>query len=207
MGAWRWSGDGALLRAFEGDLGEANARALALWRALAWRALPEVADLVPGARTLLVVLRPGAEPGPELLDALADPPPPARAAEGRHHRVVVRYDGPDLDAVARTHGLSRAEVVRLHAEPTYTVAFIGFSPGFPYLLGLHRVLETPRLATPRTSVPAGSVGIGGPYTGIYPRATPGGWNLIGTTDRVLFDAAADPPALLSPGDTVRFVPS
>lgn len=97
------------------------------------------------------------------------------------------------------------DVVRLHVANEYTVAMLGFAPGFPYLLGLDPRLATPRLSTPRTHVAAGSVAIGGAQTGLYPRASPGGWNLIGRTDLVLFDPLRDPPALLAPGDRVRFV--
>jgi KipI family sensor histidine kinase inhibitor len=95
--------------------------------------------------------------------------------------------------------------VRRHTAAVYTVAFVGFSPGFPYLLGLDPSLRVPRLDSPRTSVPAGSVGIGGDQTGVYPTATPGGWRLIGRTSTALFDPRLDPPALLRAGDTVRFV--
>jgi KipI family sensor histidine kinase inhibitor len=96
------------------------------------------------------------------------------------------------------------DVVQRHAGATYTVAFLGFQPGFPYLAGLDRALVTPRKDTPRTEVPAGALGIAGDVTGIYPRSSPGGWQLIGRTDATLFDVARDPPALLAPGDTVRF---
>ena len=92
-------------------------------------------------------------------------------------------------------------MVARHTAADYTVAFLGFSPGFPYLIGLDPALSVPRLDSPRTAVPSGSVGIGGDQTGVYPSATPGGWRLIGTTERVLFDPAARPPALLAPGDT------
>lgn len=113
--------------------------------------------------------------------------------------------GPDLESAAAELGLPPAELVKRHAAGEYTVAMIGFAPGFPYLLGLDPALALPRLATPRTSVPAGSVGIGGTQTGIYPRESPGGWRLIGRTPLVLFDPLRDEPALLAPGDRVRFV--
>ncbi|KQY52081.1 5-oxoprolinase subunit PxpB [Lysobacter sp. Root494] len=113
--------------------------------------------------------------------------------------------GPDLESAAAELGLTPAEVVERHASAEYTVAMIGFAPGFPYLLGLDPALALPRLATPRISVPAGSVGIGGTQTGIYPRESPGGWRLIGRTPLVLFDPSRDLPALLAPGDRVRFV--
>lgn len=114
--------------------------------------------------------------------------------------------GPDLDDVAAAHGLAREEVVARHAGAVYVVAMLGFSPGFPYLLGLDPALATPRLATPRPRVPAGSVGIGGAQTGIYPDAGPGGWRLIGRTPRRLFDPRRASPSVLLPGDRVRFVP-
>lgn len=114
--------------------------------------------------------------------------------------------GPDLDDVARACGLAPAQVIERHARPHYLVAMLGFSPGFPYLLGLDATLAVPRLATPRVRVPAGSVGIGGGQTGVYPHAGPGGWRLIGRTPLVLFDARRDPPATVLPGDRVRFVP-
>lgn len=209
---WRVAGDCALLRAFpEGDLAEANRAARALYRRLAERRFPEVEDLIPAARSVLVLLRPGLEPGRELLAAMHAEPGPGDAADeagSRLHEIPVAYGGeagPDLAEVAALRGLSEGEVVRLHAEPAYTVGFLGFAPGFPYLIGLPERLATPRLATPRTKVPAGSVGIGGGFTGIYPRATPGGWRLIGRTGVELFDPGRDPPAFLLPGDRVRFV--
>lgn len=114
--------------------------------------------------------------------------------------------GPDLAEAARMCGIGIDELIARHTAPTYTVAMIGFAPGFPYLLGLDESLALPRLATPRTRVPAGSVAIGGSQTGIYPRESPGGWRLLGRTPRRLFDATRDSPSLLSPGDRVRFVP-
>lgn len=127
---------------------------------------------------------------------------------GRSVEVPVRYggdEGPDLDAVAQHTGLSPHDVVRRHAAAEYRVAMIGFSPGFPYLLGLDRALATPRLAQPRARLAAGSVAIGGTQTGIYPHAGPGGWRVIGRTPLRLFDATREPASLLQPGDRVRFV--
>lgn len=115
-------------------------------------------------------------------------------------------DGPDLDALAAHAGLTRGDVIERHAAGEYTVAMLGFAPGFPYLIGLDPALAMPRLETPRTRVAAGSVGIGGEQTGIYSRPGPGGWRIIGRTDAVLFDPLGDPPSLLLPGDRVRFVP-
>ena len=168
--------------------------------------LPGVTELVPGYRTLLVVADPthagtldelaATLPGLEL--------PPAEALAGDPVEIPVRYDGEDLEEVARLTGLDADEVVRRHTAPTYTVAFLGFSPGFPYLVGLDPALEVPRRDTPRTSIPAGSVGLAGTQTGIYPTASPGGWRLIGRTEVTLFDPARDPPALLAPGGRLRF---
>jgi KipI family sensor histidine kinase inhibitor len=134
--------------------------------------------------------------------------PPRRRALGRLVEIPVRYggeDGPDLADVAAHCGLAVDEVVRRHGAAEYCVYFIGFQPGFAYLGGLDAALHTPRRAEPRVAVPAGSVGIGGAQTGIYPLATPGGWQLIGRTSLALFDPRAEPPTLLAPGDRVRFV--
>lgn len=114
--------------------------------------------------------------------------------------------GPDLEQVAALTGLTPGEVIALHSGAGYIVYFLGFSPGFPYLGGMPEAIATPRLDTPRRSVPAGSVAIGGRQTGVYPMASPGGWRVIGRTPLRLFDPAADPPALLRMGDHVRFVP-
>lgn len=129
--------------------------------------------------------------------------------EARRFVVPVCYGpefGPDLDEVARATQLTPSAVVRLHSQADYEVRAVGFSPGFPYLAGLPEELHVPRRATPRIKVPAGSVGIGGAQTGIYSLTTPGGWNLIGRTPWVLFDAMVDPPCLFRIGDHVRFEP-
>jgi inhibitor of KinA len=133
--------------------------------------------------------------------------PDAPVAAGRLLEIPVRYggeDGPDLDALALARGLSPDEVVALHTAPEYVVHFLGFMPGFAYLGGLDARLATQRRAVPRTLVPAGSVGIGGAQTAVYPLASPGGWQLIGRTPLALFDAAREPAALLAAGDRVRF---
>lgn len=168
--------------------------------------LPGVEELIPGYATVLVV----ADPTRLDLDRLRvelptwDLPPADHA--GRHLvQIAVVYDGEDLPEVARHTGLTEEDVVRRHTAAEYTVAFLGFTPGFPYLVGLDPALTVPRRGTPRMSIPAGSVGLAGDQTGVYPTASPGGWQLIGRTDMVLFDVERDPPALLAPGDRVRFV--
>ncbi|MGA9853848.1 MAG: 5-oxoprolinase subunit PxpB [Gammaproteobacteria bacterium] len=125
---------------------------------------------------------------------------------GREHDIAVTYNGEDLSDVAKITGLDIDEVIRRHSSVTYTVAFLGFAPGFPYLTGLDAKLQVPRLRSPRTQVPAGSVAIAGEFSGIYPRNTPGGWRLLGRTDTVLFDPDRASPALLAPGDKVHFRP-
>ena len=167
---------------------------------------PGVVELVPGYRTVLIVADP--ERAGVLDELAAGLPglelPPAGAVAGETVEIPVSYDGEDLAEVAGLTGLEADEVVRRHTAPEYTVAFLGFSPGFPYLVGLDPALEVPRRDTPRTSIPAGSVGLAGNQTGIYPTASPGGWQLIGRTEVTLFDPTRDPPALLAPGSRLRF---
>jgi len=168
-----------------------------------------VQGLIPGMNNLTLTfdpLRTGAAALADAVRALWAQPAQPRPA-GRLVEIPVTYDGPDLAEVAAHCGLAPGEVVRRHAEPEYVVYFIGFQPGFAYLGGLDASLHTPRRAEPRVAVPAGSVGIGGAQTGIYPLATPGGWQLIGRTALPLFDPQAAPPTLLAPGDRVRFVPT
>jgi KipI family sensor histidine kinase inhibitor len=132
----------------------------------------------------------------------------AAAQPSRIIEIPVCYGGAhgeDLDAAAAELGIAPIELTARHAASLYTVAMIGFAPGFPYLSGLDPILALPRLATPRTRVPAGSIAIGGAQTGIYPNESPGGWRLLGRTPLLLFDAQRDPPSLLAPGDRVRFV--
>jgi KipI family sensor histidine kinase inhibitor len=141
---------------------------------------------------------------------LAATPADTSRPQSRRHDIPVRYggdDGPDLDAVARATGLDAATVVRLHTATEYSVAMLGNLPGLPYLVGLDARLEMPRRGDPRDAVPAGSVAVAGRLSVIYPVAGPGGWNLIGRTDTVLFDPLAAAPSLLAPGDTVRFIAS
>jgi KipI family sensor histidine kinase inhibitor len=201
--------DGALLVEFPGfPDAQANSEAAAIAQKLVERKMAGVHDAVPGARTLLVLFDPDAANRDEVEEALMAPTT-IRGASGRTFRIPVCYGGargPDLDALARGLRASASELARLHASSSYLVAFIGFSPGFPYLTGLPDALHSPRLSSPRPQVPAGSVGIGGEYTGIYPSRTPGGWKLIGNAPIRLFNSSATPPALLSAGDRVRFEP-
>jgi len=128
---------------------------------------------------------------------------------GRTHEIPVFYGGEygeDIEFVAQNAGMSVDDVIRLHTAPLYRVYMIGFMPGFPYLGGLDERIETPRLETPRQIIPAGSVGIGGKQTGVYPIASPGGWRLIGRTSAKLYDPESAEPVLLKAGDMVRFVP-
>ncbi|HLB54334.1 MAG TPA: 5-oxoprolinase subunit PxpB, partial [Gemmatimonadales bacterium] len=118
--------------------------------------------------------------------------------------IPVRYDGPDLEEVSARTSLTREEVIRRHTAPEYLVYLLGFAPGFGYLGDLDPALILPRRSAPRTRVPAGSVAIAGAQTAVYPLETPGGWHLIGRTTLSLFDPRRDPPALLAPGDRVRF---
>ncbi|WP_020205367.1 5-oxoprolinase subunit PxpB [Cupriavidus sp. WS] len=175
-------------------------------RAAEWRG---VVDAVPGMNNLTVVFDHDADPlALERNLKLAWASGEAREATGRLVEIPVRYGGeygPDLADVAAHTGLSAQEVVRRHSAGEYVVYFLGFQPGFAYMGGLDPALATPRRHEPRLSVPAGSVGIGGEQTGIYPAAAPGGWQLIGHTDSELFVADRDPPSLFAPGDTVRFV--
>ncbi|WP_233491148.1 allophanate hydrolase subunit 1 [Blastococcus sp. TBT05-19] len=166
--------------------------------------LPGQVDLVPAARTLLVVLdRPPTELDLATLRRLR--PAPADADRPRRDpvEVPVVFDGPDLADVAGLTGTAVPDLVARLTGTELTVAFGGFAPGFGYLTGLPAEVHVPRRATPRTRVPAGAVGLAGPYAGIYPRASPGGWQLVGRTELVLFDVDRDPPALLSPGTPVR----
>ena len=167
----------------------------------------DVDDLVPAARTVLVVARPTtdlAALAAEIRTAASRADRTSSAADSKVVEIPVRYVGPDLDDVAAQTGLTPAEVVAAHTGTPWKVAFGGFAPGFAYLVGGDPRLVVSRRAEPRTRVPAGAVGLAGEFSGIYPRESPGGWQLIGTTDVVLWDADREPPALLAPGTTVRF---
>lgn len=164
---------------------------------------PEVIDTALGATTVLLRGDPGALR--QRLRATPTPPPRAIAPAADTVVIPVHYDGPDLAEVADATGLSVSEVIAAHTGQPWRVAFAGFAPGFGYLSGGDPRLTVPRRPTPRAAVPAGAVALGGGYTGIYPRPSPGGWHLIGRTDIVLWDLDRDPPALLLPGTEVRFV--
>ena len=213
-------GDAALLI----ELGHAidaatHARVRAAFDALSAAAIPGVTDIVPAYTGLAVHYDPVpiARNDPEgtpyetmrrtVVTALEHVQPGA-VPSGRTVEIAVRYggeDGPDLDFVAQHAGMSVEDVIALHAAAEYTVFMVGFTPGFPYLGGLPERLATPRRSSPRASVPAGSVGIAGKQTGIYPLRTPGGWQIIGRTDERLFRPELDPPTLLRLGDRVRFI--
>ncbi|MGX1849682.1 5-oxoprolinase subunit PxpB [Streptomyces sp. NPDC055299] len=175
-----------------------------LLRRVADGALPPLREIVPAART--VFLDGLADPRGLLADIASWHVPPPAAGDRAAVRIPVRYDGPDLADVAALWDVTPEEVVRLHSATEFHVAFCGFAPGFGYLTGLPEPLHVPRRDSPRTKVPVGSVALAGPYTGVYPRSSPGGWQLIGTTDTVLWDPRREPAALLAPGTLVRFVP-
>lgn len=182
-------------------------RPAALAAAITGAGLPGVLDVVPGARTVLVTLEPGSADPVVLGRRLAGlPVPDSPAAAGQPVlELEVRYDGPDLADVAAGCGLAEHEVVARHQAASYEVGWLGFSPGFGYLTGLDPALAAvPRLDTPRLAVPAGSVAIAGGLSAVYPAASPGGWRVIGSTSARLWDPGRDPPALLTPGMTVRF---
>lgn len=187
---------------------ELNRRVHACVRRLARSAWPEVLDIVPAYASFAVHYDPirvgSAEITDRVLEALHDEPRGDAGTDGSLVTIPVRYDGPDLEAVADAIGRSVEEVIELHSAVTYHVYMIGFAPGFAYLGDLDPALHLPRHATPRTRVPRGSVGIAGAQTAVYPVETPGGWHLIGTTDLALFDTRQHPPALLRCGDRVKF---
>lgn len=170
--------------------------------ALGWyAAVHGHADAVVGARTVLLRGDP-----PRLRDLVRGSQPSESAIAGSSVvEIPVVYDGADLEDVARLSGLSPEEVVAAHTGTPWTAAFGGFAPGFTYLVGGDARLQVARRASPRTSVPAGSVGLAGEFSGVYPRSSPGGWQLIGRTGTALWDVDRDPPALLATGTTVRFV--
>lgn len=174
-------------------------------------AYASVLEVIPGMNNITLILR---DPQQSALNAIERlqrwwEESEAQLPESRQVEIPVIYggeSGPDLTVVAEHAALTPRQVVELHSSSDYVVFFIGFQPGFPYLGGLDPRLHIPRRAEPRVAVPAGSVGIGGSQTGVYPLASPGGWQLIGQTRTALFDPLQQPPTLLRPGDRVRFVP-
>jgi KipI family sensor histidine kinase inhibitor len=165
---------------------------------------PNLVDVVPAHNTVLATWTGGVPTGLEAVAAAAIDDED-RTLESATFSIPVTYDGPDLAAVAELAGLSVEALVSAHTRALYTVAFIGFAPGFAYLTGGDPRLHMPRRSDPRTQVVAGSVAVAGPYSGVYPRAGPGGWQLLGRTSTVLFDVDRIPPAALAPGDRVQFV--
>ncbi|MGO4584820.1 5-oxoprolinase subunit PxpB [Arthrobacter sp. 2RAF6] len=169
--------------------------------------VPEgIIDVVPAARTVLVTFDPETIRPSEVRGWLESAEPAEGVSgSGREVTIEVSYGGPDLAETAQFLGMSEAEMVKLHTGSAWTAAFSGFAPGFVYLVTTHERLRVPRRNTPRTAVPAGSVGLAGEFSGVYPRSSPGGWQLIGTTTAALWDASKAEPALIRPGDLVRFV--
>jgi len=203
-------GDGAIVVRVEGGVAtEVLGRVRAVATAIEAAAIAGVTDVVGSAGRVSVAYDPlaiedlAAVTGAIAAAAGAADATPAGGSE--MHEIPVVYDGEDLDEVCSSHGLPRERLIAAHTEPEYLVEAIGFLPGFGYLAGLPESLATPRRATPRRLVPAGAVGIGGGQTGVYPFASPGGWNLIGRSAAVIFDASRSRPALLAVGDRVRFV--
>jgi len=206
-------GESALLVTLDDRISQAvNDRVRSLDAFLQSHPLEGVLEWVPAYASLLIYYDPLTLKFIELRQYLVTILPDLRTVDrhaSQHIDIPVSYggeDGPDLAAVAAHCGLSQAEVVDKHAQPLYRVGMMGFTPGFAYLMGLDPLLITPRRETPRTLVPAGSVGIAGEQTGIYPLDSPGGWQLIGRTARVLFDDQREEAFLLSPGDEIRFIP-
>ncbi|MEO6578643.1 MAG: 5-oxoprolinase subunit PxpB [Candidatus Limnocylindria bacterium] len=197
-------GDAALLVELE-----SAERAQSLAASLRKDPAPGMVEAVPGLASVLVEFDPLRADERALsvalearLDAI-----PSTTPGGRLHTIPVVYDGPDMDDVAASTGLSRASVVAAHTEVELRVRFCGFAPGFAYLGDVPERLRVGRLATPRTATPAGSVAIAGRMSAIYPALLPGGWPVIGNADVDLFDPTAEAPSLLVPGDRVRFVPA
>jgi len=175
---------------------------------LAWDGAPGVVERIPGARTVLVRFDPVRTSAVSLAAVLS-----ATVVDAEHvpHTsevtIPVHYDGEDLAEAASLLGVSAEELVNRHLAADWQVAFSGFAPGFGYVVGSDPLFDVPRRSSPRTRVPAGSVALAGAFTGVYPRESPGGWQLIGRTDAVMWDIDRDPPALLAPGTSVRFVAS
>ena len=172
---------------------------------LAWEGIPGIVERIPGARTVLVRFDPLRVSASDLAAAFAATPIDTAHLPGTGEVTVpVRYDGEDLEEAASLLGVTAEELVNRHLAAHWRVAFSGFAPGFGYVVSSDPLFDVPRRASPRTRVPAGSVALAGEFTGVYPRESPGGWQLIGRTDAAMWDIDRDPPALLSPGTAVRF---
>lgn len=206
--------DALLVRfALKGD-GAAFGQSQALLDYLSQHPLPGLVEATPGFTTLLLEFEPGRRPDSADLAVVFQGVARSARRNVPHARLIevpVVYDGPDLAEVAARARITVTRLIELHSAPVYQVRLMGFSPGFPYLTGLDSRLHTPRRSTPRPSVPAGAVAIGGEYTGIYPVATAGGWNLIGRTSLPMLSAEGaaqgDPQAFrFQVTDAVRFVP-
>ncbi|KSV62128.1 biotin carboxyl carrier protein [Sinorhizobium sp. Sb3] len=178
---------------------------LALFASLETDPVEGIVDMVPAARTLMIRFRAEKLTAERLAGDIATRDLSARIAPSDQLvEIPVRYDGEDLADVAELTGLSVEEVIRRHTDSTFTVAFCGFAPGFGYLVGGDPALQVPRRQSPRTRIPAGSVALAGAFSGVYPQASPGGWQIIGTTPEKMWDLSRDPPALFQPGYRVRF---
>lgn len=179
---------------------------LALFDALQTRPIDGVIELVPAARTVLVVFRPDTVTRDALIADIGRRDTSGRIArDGKLVDIPVHYNGEDLDEVANLLGITPQEVVRRHTGSTYSVAFTGFAPGFAYLSGGDPSLDVPRRKTPRTRIPAGAVALAGTFSGVYPQASPGGWQILGVTPAAMWDLSRETPALLQPGYRVRFI--
>jgi KipI family sensor histidine kinase inhibitor len=206
----RDAGDSALLVEWDAVIDPAiNARAIAVAQAVRAAGAAGIRDVVPTYRSVAVHFDPLLTTPEAVRQVVAGCQDRSGAVETRHVEIPVSYDGddgPDLADVAAHCGMTAAEVVARHAGADYRVFMLGFLPGFAYLGPLDAALAVPRLATPRTRVPAGAIGLAGRQTGVYPMASPGGWRLIGRTGMRMFDPDRAPASRLSAGDTVRFVP-
>lgn len=190
---------------------DVNDRVHAFDQALRHQNRPEITDLIPAYSSLLVSYDPRKISFPQArsqLETLLNLSQSLKPQSSRLVEIPTRYGGefgPDLEFIAKHNGISEHQVIDLHAGAIYRVYMLGFVPGFAYLGSVPQEIAAPRLETPRTRVPAGSVGIAGRQTGVYPIESPGGWRLIGRTEIKLFDPMQDPPTLLRPGDRVQFV--
>jgi KipI family sensor histidine kinase inhibitor len=190
-------GSGAVLAEYD-----TLAEVMAVDAALRLSDLPGIDDVIPAARTVLVAYH---NVDRAALEQLLIPAPAAPRPQGPVVEIPVVYDGIDLDEVAASTGLATEEVIETHSSVVYSAAFLGFTPGWAYLVGLPTQLHLPRRATPRTSITAGSVAIANEFTGVYPTVSPGGWHLLGHTTERMFDVERDKPSLVMAGDRVRFV--